>query len=87
MFDEFTDAEDLACRAEVLFDVVEGVDCGLGTVGTVQVPGVEAGEVLESAEDLVAAGWGRWLVWSGWGCGYGEGRERRDGLVVATKRR
>lgn len=52
---ELADAQDLAGRAELLLDCVVGVDGGLGFVGAVEVPGVEAGEVLDCAEELVAA--------------------------------
>ena len=37
---------------------VEGGDGAEGAVGAVQVPGEEAGEVLDGAEDFVAADWG-----------------------------
>lgn len=55
MFDEFADSEDFTRCAELLFDGVERVDGGLGPVCSVQIPGVESGEVLEGSEDLVAA--------------------------------
>lgn len=48
-------AHDLAGEAELLLDGVPGGHLGRGAVGAQQVPGVEAGEVLERAEDLVAA--------------------------------
>lgn len=41
----------------MLLDGFEGGDGGLWVVGAVEVPGVEAGEVLEGAEDFVAADW------------------------------
>lgn len=57
MLDELADAQDLAGCAELLLDCVERVDGRLRPVRAVQVPRVEAGEVLECAEDLVAADW------------------------------
>lgn len=51
---ELADTHDLARCAELLLDGIVGVDCGLGLVGAVQVPGVEAGEVLEGTEELIA---------------------------------
>ena len=36
-----------------------GLDGGQGVVGAVEVPGVEAGEVLDRAEDFVAADCGK----------------------------
>lgn len=53
MLDELADTQDLARGAELLLDGVEGFDGGLGTVGAEEVPGVEAGEVLEGTEDFV----------------------------------
>lgn len=55
MLDELADAQDLARRAELLLHGVVGVDGRLGAVGAVQVPGVETREVLQRAEDLIAA--------------------------------
>lgn len=55
MLSELADAQNLAGRAELLLNCVVGVDGGLGLVGAVEVPGVEAGEVLECAEELVTA--------------------------------
>lgn len=57
VFGELADAQDLAGRAELLLHCVVRVDGGLGLVGAVEVPGVEAGEVLDCAEELVAADW------------------------------
>lgn len=51
---ELADTHDLARCAELLLDGIVGVDCGLGLVGAVQVPGVEAGKVLEGTEELIA---------------------------------
>jgi hypothetical protein len=65
VFNEFADTEDLARRAELLFYGVEGLDCGLGLVCAVQIPGVEAGEVLDCSEEFVAADCVVWLAVSG----------------------
>jgi hypothetical protein len=54
---ELADTHDLACCAELLLDGIVGVDGGLGLVGAVQVPSVEAGEVLEGTEELIATDW------------------------------
>lgn len=59
VLEELADTQDLAGGAELLLDGVVGVDGGLRLVGAVQVPGVEAGEVLDGAQKLVAADW--WL--------------------------
>ena len=58
VLDEFADTEDFPGGAELLLGGVEGVDGGLGTVGAVEVPGVETGEVLDCSEDLVTADFG-----------------------------
>lgn len=55
VLEEFADTHNLARRAELLLHGIVGVDSGLGLVGPVEVPRVEAGEVLEGAEDLIAA--------------------------------
>lgn len=57
VLDELADTQDLARGAELLLDGVEGFDGGLGTVGAEEVPGVEAGEVLECTEDFVTTDW------------------------------
>lgn len=50
-----SDAHNLAGEAELLLDGVPGGHLGRGAVGAQEVPGVEAGKVLQRAEDLVAA--------------------------------
>jgi hypothetical protein len=50
---EFSNSEDLSCCAELLLDGIVGIDGGLGAVGAVKVPGVEAGEILQGTQDLV----------------------------------
>lgn len=62
MLDPLADTQDLARRAELLLHGVVGVDGRLGTVGAVQVPGVEAREVLQGAEDFVTADWLRVML-------------------------
>jgi hypothetical protein len=54
MFDEFANAHEFAGCAKGFFCGFEGGDGGEGAVGAVEVPGEEAGEVLQSAEELVA---------------------------------
>ena len=49
------EAHDFTYEAELLLDGIPGGDLGVGAVGAEEVPGVEAGEVLEGAEELVAA--------------------------------
>jgi hypothetical protein len=58
VLDELADAHQLAREAELLLGRLEGRDAGLGMVCAVEVPGEEAREVLEGAEDFVAADWG-----------------------------
>lgn len=55
MLDEFAEAEGFAGEAERGFELGPGRDFGFGGVGAEEVPGVEAGEVLDCAEELVAA--------------------------------
>lgn len=59
VFNELADTEDLSRQTELLLDGFEGCDRGLGAVGTEQVPGVEAGEVLEGSQQLVATNYYR----------------------------
>lgn len=55
MLDVLADAQQLTSQTELLLDCLIGSDLSRGPVRSVEVPGVEAGEVLESAEKLVAA--------------------------------
>lgn len=55
MLDVLADAEELAHEAELLLGLGPGGDGGGDGVGAEEVPGVEAGEVLDGAEELVAA--------------------------------
>lgn len=57
MFDILTDAEEFTREGELFLDGLEGVDFRLGIVGAEEVPGEEAGEVLEGSDGLVATGW------------------------------
>ena len=52
------DAEELAGEAELGLEGGEGGGGAAGRVGAEEVPGVEAGEVLDRAEELVAANGG-----------------------------
>lgn len=55
MLDVLAEAHGLARKSELLLDCLEGLDgCGR-RIGAVQVPRVEAREVLDGAEELVAA--------------------------------
>lgn len=58
MLDELSEPQDLARQAEVRLDQRVGRDGGGRVVGAVEVPGVEAGEVLQRAEEFVAANCG-----------------------------
>lgn len=55
MLDKLAQAQDLARGAERLLDGIVGRDGGGAVVGAEQVPGVEAREVLQRAQELVAA--------------------------------
>jgi len=54
VFDEFPESECFARGAECGFELGEGDDAGRRGVLAEEVPGVEAGEVLEETEELVA---------------------------------
>lgn len=54
MLGELADTHDLACRAQLLLDRIVRVNSRLRSVRAVQVPGVEAREVLQGTEELVA---------------------------------
>jgi len=58
VFDEFAETEGFAGGAKGGFELGEGDDAGGGGVLAEEVPCVEAGKVLEEAEELVAADWG-----------------------------
>lgn len=58
VLDKLAHAHQLASRAECLLGGLKGRDTGLRAVGTVQVPGEEAGEILQCAQYFVAADWG-----------------------------
>ena len=76
MLDVLAKAQAFAREAELLLDGVKGRDEPLGLVRAVEVPGVEAGEVLECAEEFVAADWvGSGLV----ECLKGERRKETEG--------
>jgi hypothetical protein len=57
MLHEFPDAHPFARRAQLLFRGFEWRDAGLGAVRAVEVPGEEAREVLERAQEFVASDW------------------------------
>lgn len=54
VLDELADTHDLACRAKLLLHRIVRVNSRLRSVRAVQVPGVEAREVLQGTEELVA---------------------------------
>lgn len=69
MFDEFTKTQDFAACCELFLDgVVRGYG-GLRAVCAEEIPGVEAGEVLEGSEDFVAADFRGLLEYFRWVCG------------------
>lgn len=55
MLDILANSQRFAREPELLLDGFEGCDKSGWIVGAEEVPGVEAGEVLESAEQLVTA--------------------------------
>jgi len=55
VLDVLADAHYFAGEAELLLDGFEGRDFGGRAIRAVEVPGVEAGEVLKGTEELVAA--------------------------------
>lgn len=55
MFDEFAHSQNFTGETELFLDGIVGGDAGGGGVGAVEVPAVEAGEVLEGTEGFVAA--------------------------------
>lgn len=64
MFDELAQAHGFAGLAEGFLDGIVAGDGRGGVVGAVEVPGEEAGEVLNGSEGLVAADCGIMLL--GW---------------------
>ena len=77
MLDELARAQDLADEPELLLSRFEGGDGNAGPFGTVEVPGVEAGKVLQRAQQLVAADW--------WGDGRGERWEDQSLFLFCLK--
>jgi hypothetical protein len=57
VLDKLSEPHHFSHEGEVLLDRLIRGDGRRGIVGSVQVPGVEAREVLERAEELVAADW------------------------------
>ena len=53
MFDIFANAQAFACQAKLFFDGFKGGDKASWVVGSVKVPGVEAGEVLQCSQELI----------------------------------
>jgi hypothetical protein len=94
MFDILADAEALPRETELLLDSLEGGDNPLWVVGTVEVPGIKAREVLEGTEELVAAdyrrgggvSWGRWEAGGGTGTYWLLRRSGGNGLPLGGRR-
>jgi len=55
VFYPFCQAQELARCAKVFLYVLEGGDIALGVVCPVEIPRVEAREILDCAEDFIAA--------------------------------
>lgn len=47
VFDELSDPQDFSCCSELLLDCIVWGNRGFGLVGAIQIPGIEAGEVLQ----------------------------------------
>lgn len=58
VLDILSNPQGFSCEAEVLFDSFVGCDQPGGVVCSEEIPRVEAGEVLEGAEELVASNYG-----------------------------
>lgn len=85
MLDILADAHELARESELLLDGFEGRDFRRQTVGPEEVPGVETREVLDCAEQLVAAsGGGYELEVVGYRGVVDEGVRDHDGGCVAV---
>ena len=55
MLHVLTDAHQFSCQPKLLLDFFVGLDLRIRVVGAIEVPCVEAGEVLNRSEELVAA--------------------------------
>lgn len=53
VLDKFAGAEHFSRQAKLFLDGVPGGNDGLGVVGAEEIPGVEAGKVLQCSQDLV----------------------------------
>jgi len=94
MFDILPNAEAFPRETELLLDGFEGGDNPLRVVGAVEIPGIEAREVLEGTEELVAADYrrGGGLAGEAWETGSGRGtywlsrRSGGNGLLLGGRR-
>lgn len=68
MLDKLAQTHGFAHGAEVLFDGIVDGDGRRGVVGAVEIPGEEAGEVLECSEDFVTTDCGESVRLSGLSC-------------------
>jgi len=59
VFDILADPQSFACQTELLLDCFVGCDEAGWVVGSEEVPGVEAGEILKCSEELVTADYHR----------------------------
>ena len=57
VLDILAQSERLSRKSELLLDILEGGNEGSLCGATREIPGVEASEVLEGAEELVSANW------------------------------
>ncbi len=63
MFNILAQPQGLASQSELLLDGFKGRDQTSGVVRSVQVPGVEPGEILKGAQKLVSANYREISVW------------------------
>lgn len=88
MFDILAETQRFAGESELLFDGFEGSDEAGWSVGSEEIPGVEAREVLEGTEELVTADCkGSVMVSDASEVLAGQAQKSEAIPVVATKRR
>jgi hypothetical protein len=59
VLNELADSQDLSRRSKLLLDRIIRCDGGLGLVGAIQIPSVEAREVLQGTEDFITTDYER----------------------------
>ena len=57
MLDEFACSKDLPDERELFLGSIVGNDGAIGSTGAVEIPGIETSEVLDGAEEFIAADW------------------------------